>query len=524
MKKKIFLLLLLTLGLTACGGAQPTSTAGVDVAKTNRAESFIYAIDADPISINPITASDRYGLTTVNMVFQPLARIGVDGEIVNELADDIQWSADGLTLTVTLKDDLKWSDGEPLTADDVVFTYKHRADKANGNSDNLWIEGQPVKFEKVDEKTINFRLPAVSTSALEAVLTEKYIMPKHIYQDLKDFSDQRLEGREVIGSGPYKLVAYKPGQYLHFTRNENYNGEPAKIKEMVFQIIANADTKKVALQNGDVDAAVVRPQDRQEFDEETFNTQPYSENRVGYIGFNMKRPGLKNQKFRQALMYALNREDLNKVAYQDEKLYTNAPTFLPPKTPYFSPDAFHYEHDAKKARALLQEAGQGDTTLALGFDADDPVQRNVTALIQQQLQDVGVKVKLQPADPSALSAATQDPDKSPYDLFLNGYIMGIHPNLYRTLFTSDGFSNYFGFQDPEIDRLFDEGAKEPDEEKGKAIYKELQGKLNEKAGIYPMVDNKKIFVSHKRVSGFKEAKFVPIYTLEHFDKLELQKP
>lgn len=235
---------MLAASLTACGGKDPVaeddSTAGTTTADSSTAttetsgdSTFTYAISGDPTeTVNVITTSDRWGLSTVKMIYSPLYMNNADG-INWFLATDYSVSDDNLTYTFKLRDDVKWSDGEPFTADDVVFTYE-----AMEQEDNLgWAYSQlvydqgTVKVEKVDDYTVSFTFPFVTPTAIE-MLSQIFIMPEHIYKDVTDFEHNDYNMNSV-GTGPYKLVDYQSGSYLKFEANENYyKGEPS-IKNVV---------------------------------------------------------------------------------------------------------------------------------------------------------------------------------------------------------------------------------------------------------------------------------------------------
>ena len=204
MKRKLASLLLcgaLSLSvLTGCGGSNEESAVENDV-KT----IFTYAIGGDTgNTLNTFTADDRWGLMTSNMVSSPLYRVNMDGSLEYILAESMEPSADGLVYTMKLKPDLKWSDGEPVTADDVVFTY----DEINKLGSALYIEGQPIKVEKVDDLTVTFTLPGKSASVVELLSAEVFMAPKHIFEGRNSFDINMLEEKPV-GTGPYVLEEYK---------------------------------------------------------------------------------------------------------------------------------------------------------------------------------------------------------------------------------------------------------------------------------------------------------------------------
>ena len=283
-KNKLFIgaLALLMAFTTACSSkTENTTTTSQDK------DTFTYAINSDPSSTNPINVSDRWGLTMTNMIYSPLIRVEGDGSLVNELAESTELAKDGLSLTVNLKKGIKWSDGQDFTADDVVFTYETKAKKENGNFKSLWINDKPITVEKKDDHTVVFKFPEPSAAAANNIATETYIIPKHIYGKVSDFSVKDLQEKPV-GTGPYKLVENKRGEYIKFEANENYYKGKPKVKNVVLRVIQSADTTKVALQKGEIDASYVLPTDIKDLDTNKLDVYSYSENRIGYLGLNTK--------------------------------------------------------------------------------------------------------------------------------------------------------------------------------------------------------------------------------------------
>lgn len=513
MKKKIVAGLLSSLAvltLAACGSQPSTSSSK---GQSGNPELFTYAIDGDPSSTNPINTSDRWGLTLTNIIFSPLIRVEADGSYVNELAENYEIAEDGLSITVSLRKDVKWSDGEAFTADDVIFTYNQKVKEENGGSDGLYINEQPVTFEKVDDYTVKFVLPAVSAPALDNIVTETYIIPEHIYNDEADFSVSELTNTPV-GTGPYKFVEYKHGEHIKLEANEHYYKGKPEIDQLVLKIIASADTRKVALQTGEVDASFVLPSDIKDLDSKTITTYAYTENRVGYLGLNTTTPELKDVRVRQALLFALNKGDMNQAAYLEKEFYETPTSFLPVANPFRTEKVESYDQDLEKAKKLLADAGVTGLTVNLGYNSTDPAQTLQATLIQEQLSKIGVTVELAGGDSTALFTELRKEGSVAYDLFLGGYIMGNDPDQYARLFKSGGGSNYFKLASAEIDGLFEQGAVELDKDKRATIYDDLQASLADQAAIYPIVDNKKILAVNNRIEGVEEAGLIPIYTFE----------
>lgn len=520
-KKWLFGALAVTgLVLASCGTGSDTDKAATTKEKKDK-DTFTYAINGDPTSLNPITVSDRWGLTATNMVYSPLVRIEGDGTQKMELAESLEPAADGKSLTVKLKEDVTWSDGEVFTADDVVFTYEQKVKKENGNSDSLWVGDQPIAVEKVNDTTVKFNLPSVSAAAINNIATETYIIPEHVFKDEADFAGNELKA-EPVGTGPYKLVNYKRGEYLQFEANDSYYGGKPSVPKVTLRIIGNADTTKLALQKGEVDASFVLPNDIKELEKADLDTYEYSENRVGYMGLNNSSEALKDVKVRQAVLYALDKDELNKAGYLSDKYYENVYSILPPANPFATDDVEKYATDVEKSKSLLKEAGVDAVKLNLAFSSEDPVQTIQATLIQQQLQKAGITVELAGGDGAAIFAELKKPGSTKYDLFMGGYIMGNDPDLYSSLFASDGSANYFQYKSEATDKLFNDGAVELDEGKRKDIYVELQQQIADDATFYPIVDNRKVLAVNKAVGNVEEAGLVPIYTFEDLSKLTIK--
>ena len=240
------------------------------------------------------------------------------------------------------------------------------------------------------------------------------------------------------------------------------------------------------------------------------------------MGLNNASDALKDVKVRQAVLYALNKDELNKAGYLSDKYYENVYSILPPANSFSTEDVEKYETSIEKSKNLLKEAGVESVNLNLAFSSDDPVQKIQATLIQQQLQKAGITVELAGGDGAAIFTELKKPGSTKYDLFMGGYIMGNDPDSYSKLFASDGAANYFQYNSEVTDKLFDDGATQMDENKRKEIYVKLQQQIANDAVFYPIVDNRKVLATNKAISHVEEAGLVPIYTFEDLSKLTIE--
>jgi peptide/nickel transport system substrate-binding protein len=501
--------------LSGCGKTRTSSNAAAPA----KSDTFIYGIDGDPgNSVNVITTSDRYGLMEIKALYSPLYMYNVD-KINYFLAESMTQSEDKLTYTAKLRQDVKWSDGEKFTADDVVFTYNEMLKEQNAGwaYSQLIFNGKPVKVTKVDDYTVNFTLPEVSAPGIE-LLANIFIMPKHIYEGETNFENSEKNAKPV-GTGPYKLEEYKAGQYVKMVSNDDYFLGTPKIKNVIFRVIPDANTAKLSLQKGEINALSVQSSDLNSLLKDN-NLTPYNynEGRVAYMVLNSNSDKLKDANVRQAIFYALNRTDLINAAFGSEEYAKKDYSFLPNENKFHTDDVEKYEFDQAKAKELLAKAGVSGLKLKLGYPGSNVPYQKEAAIIQQNLKAVGIDVELAAGEDAAISQQMKN-EKSDYDMFIGGYIMGIDPDTFNSLFTSDSQYNYSHFKDKQIDDLFNAGRVETNEAKRIEIYNTIQKKLQANAYFYPILENKRIVVMSSNLAGIDDAELVPVYTFEDMSKL-----
>lgn len=474
-----------------------------------------YAIGGDTgNTLNPITADDRWGLMTCHLVYSPAYYINQDGTVDYILAESMEADETGLVYTMKLKDGLLWSDGEPLTADDIVYSY----DSTNATNGNLFVDEKPIAVEKIDDLTVQFTLPAVCASAFELLSSEVSIIPKHIFEEKGSFDINMLE-ETVVGAGPYKLAEYSTGQYLKFTKNENYGGDLANIDTIVFKIIESNDTATLALQNGEIDIWVGAPDMLDPYNgNDAFNITNYSEGRVAYMRVNPGAESMKDKNYREGILRAVNREEIMTAAYTDPSFYELGYSFLPYTNAYYTEDVEKWEQDVEKAKELT--AG-GATELKICYVGEDAVQTNMALTIQAELKAIGINLELCGLNQAAYMAAAYDITNTEYDMYLGGYVMGIDPDMYSSLFMTSKRNMMF-YDNDKIDQLFIDGNATLDEAERKAIYNEVQKAVSEEAIFYPFGTNLRTIVTNARVGGLDDAKFAAIYTFGNYAKLTLE--
>ena len=532
MKKKLIAAFLsvtvtLTLSLSGCGksaapasstadsvaAATTESTEGV-VSDEKSSDSISIRVSDDPLNINPLYVTDLNSFTIMQSLYAPYFEI-VDGSVYygNGLLQSVTANDDSTEFTLVLKDNLKWHDGEPITADDIVFSSNVVLDEEQAVPYSTYLldsEGNPGEVSKKDDSTavINFKVP--NTGFLGS-LSQLYCIPEHIYKDVKNIGESELN-YEPVGSGPYKFVSYNSGQTYTVERFDDYFDTPSNIKTINFKIIKDTNTAIAALQSGDLDAMSISGVDHDTVAGiNTVTINNYNSGNVDAIGFNQLNENLAKPEVRQAIAYALNKEELIQFAYTSLDFAQPAYSILTPNTLYYDDSLTKYDNDVQKAKELLSEAGVSKLDLKLLYSTSSDVNENTAVYIQSKLAEVGITVTLDPEEDSVYKNLIQKENNSDYDLVLQKYELGAEPSLYADIISAGSRSNYSHVNDAELDALWDKGLSISDPVERDKVYKDIQKLINDKQYIYPIDYTNGFFVLSNNYTGFDDFLLQTIY-------------
>ncbi|MGE5701452.1 MAG: ABC transporter substrate-binding protein [Clostridia bacterium] len=513
--------------LSGCGSqeaAKPASNQEQPAAESSTSGpksggSLIIGVSSDPEVINPLYAGDRVTLTIDQSLYAPFFSIN-EGKKTLVLAESLTQSPDFKTYTLKLKENLTWHDGQKLTADDVVFTFEKILDeKQHSFLRSLFVlDGKPITVKKVDERTVDFVLPQV-TAAFEGALVQVFPIPKHIFENEADI-EKSPKNNNPIGSGPFKFKEYKPGEYVTLERFDNYFNGKAYLDSVTYRIAKDTNAANLALQNGEIQLKYIDPQDFQKINAtQKFNVIPYFEGRLAYMVFNQNIDVLKKKEVRQAISYAINKQELITAAYTSTEFAEPAASILTPDTLYHNQDVAKYDYDPEKAKQLLSGAGASNLKLRLAYINSNKAQTSQALYVQQKLKEAGIEVELQPLDPAAFSKKAMNPQNTDFDISFGGYIMGYEPDAYKSLYVSTEAYNYSHHTDKELDALWAKAAVEVDTTKRGDLYKQIQQKVADDALIYPIAYTKSIIAIDKKYDGLKEAITKPVTMFDDLSKL-----
>ena len=421
-------------------------------------------------------------------------------------------SDDGLTYTFKLQEGVKWHDGKPFDSADVVFTTTKFLPEVHSRARNNFSHVSSVTAP--DPLTVVFKLKEPFAPFLGSFeVSSAPMIPRHVYEGT-DFKANPAN-QTPIGTGPFKLKEWKKGSYIHLVRNENYwkPGLPY-LDEIYFQIIPDSASRATALESGKVDVSSFS--DIELFDVNRFKTKPMFEvTNDGYeflaplawIEFNTRNKPMTDKRFRQAVMYALDRDFIrDKIWFGHAKVATGP---VSSATRYYEPDVRQYSLDLKKADALLDEMGlvkDKDGTRAtvklLGLPYGETWNR-LNEYVRQSLAKVGLKVVIESTDAAGWTQRLANWDFEMLVSYLTQYgdpALGVA----RTYISSNikkgiPYTNTSGYSNERVDELFAKAASAVKSEDRRRHYSDVQKLLVEDVPLAWLIEIKFPTIYNKRV-------------------------
>lgn len=477
------------------------------------------AFISDPKTFNYILASETSSTDVLGFVFDAMVESnGVTTEVEPALAERWTYSKDGKVWTFFLRQGVQWHDGKEFTADDVIFTLDVIYDEKVPNStrDVLQVDGKPLNYRKIDKYTVEFTLPKPFAPMLRSMGFP--IMPKHLLEDawkkgkFNETWGVNTHPSKVVGTGPYKMVQYVPGQHIVYTRNTNYWKVDSKkrqlpyISRFIYRIVENQDAQALMFQKGDTDFYTVRGT---EYDQFTAGAQKgnYIVHNAGpnfgtlFLVINQNKkfvpePKLSwftNLKFRQAIAHAVDKDALTKAAFGGHAV---------PQWSYESvakginsnSNVAKYPYNLTKSGALLAEAGfkkgsdgylrdsKGNIVeFEINTNAGNKQRETLASLVAEDLRKLGMKVKFVPLDFNLLVSRLMSGEG--WSCIVMGLTGGNpDPNSGANVWRSDGNLHMWnvGWDKPQtswearIDQIYDLGAVTMDPVARRKLYYEAQ--------------------------------------------------
>ena len=422
------------------------------------ASTLHLSLSANPSRLNPLIATDSASGEITSFLFNGLVKWDkYQKKIIPDLAESFHF-LDDTHLMFKLRHNVKWHDGTPFTADDVLFTYKTLISSkiASPYSSSFRFVKNVVKK---DDYTVVVIYKKPYFKALETWMMG--IVPKHLLQNEKNLMSSAFNTHPV-GTGPYKLKRLVFSQDIILEGNKAYFEHPPKIEKIAFHVVPDSMTRFLMLKSHQLDIGSLSPIEyEKKLPKEFGDFYAIYENialAYTYLGFNLKKKKFQDPRVRRALSLAIDRQEIVDIMFFGHAKVCTGP-FLPTSIA-FNPNVHPPKRDVQKAKALLKEAGYDAThplTFEIATSNSNPTRPYVAQILQHQLKEAGVVVKLRIMEWQAFLNMVVFPRK--FDTVLLGW--GLSPTPDPRLFwhsQSDvkGGFNFVGYHNPTVDRLIEQ--------------------------------------------------------------------
>jgi len=468
-----------------------TSTGTPATPERKTKDTLTIAIDAEPPTLLP-QQTIKYNTTIMcHDIFSHLIVQDADGNIIPDLA--VSWERpDDLTWRFHLKDNVTFHNGEKFTAEDVRYTFELASKEPACLSHFAPLDIEKTKV--VDDLTIDVALKYPFASFLELLATQRGTI---ICKSALEKMGREAYARAPIGTGPYKFVSWVSGSEIKLERYDNYFGEPAKTKNLVYKIISESAGRVIEVETGSADMAYsVLPSDVTTV-EKADNMKLSSTPGYSYyvITFNMQDDvvgGDKNQKLREALSYAIDKETLTKALYGDTATTMNG---ILPKKNVYSKEYKDKGYDIVKAKQLLAEAGYPN-----GLTVEylvQPVQEMIaiSEAVQNMWKQIGVTANITTSEIAPYLAQGGK--------LQTGIRTGNMASADNTLVIYDSaFKDKINSNDANLDKLISEAKQIYDEKARSAKYYEISDYIWNKTISFPLFVKDTLVAVSNDVEGF----------------------
>ncbi len=513
----IFLSLIIVL-IVACGKkpaadiAQPLSDK-----KPAYGDILVQGDIGDASNLIPLLASDSASHNIAGMVYNGLVKYDKDMNIVGDLAESWEISQNGLVITFHLRKGVKWHDGYPFTSADVLYTYQVTIDPKTPTA----YAGDFLKVKRVEAlNDYTFRVTYAKPFAPALISWSSAILPRHLLSG-KDITKSTL-ARHPIGTGPYMFKEWVAGQKVVLVSNPDYfEGQPY-IDGRITRIIPDSATMFLELRAQNIAMMGLTPlqytrQTENNLFKNNFNKYRYLSFAYTYLGYNLKNPLFTDKRVRQAISYAINKNEIISGVLLNLGKPANGP--YKPGTWAYNDKVKIYDYNPKKARELLHEAGWTKLNSEGVLEKDgkpfifeivtnqgNETRQKCAEIIQRQLKEIGIIVKIRVLEWSAF--VTDFINKRRFDSVILGWTIPLDPDAYDVWHSSKTAPeelNFISYKNPEADEMLEKGRSTFDQKERKKYYDRFQEILAEDQPYTFLYVPEALIIIHKRFRGIQPA-------------------
>ena len=517
--------------LTACGGsggANQTSAAAGGSAETGAAAEtgstggekvITMAQTGDWDTFMPMNTTNAGADNVIELMFDRLMVINTDGTFGPRLAESWETNEAQDKITYHLNENAKWQDGEPVTAEDVVYSAQVASSSeysylrrirmqyfAGTDETGCETSTDSIEVAALDDHTVEFTLKAPMDPAIIYALVNRdfFIMPKHLLDSISD-ADLVNDAfwQKPIGSGPCIFDSMESGVSIEFKANKDYYLGAPDFDRLVFKKVQSTNLLS-GLMSGDIDVLSANSQIPLADWEAAKNTQGIVTKSVPtfayqYMAMNTARDYL-TEDVRHAISLAINRQVIVDQLLQGEARIAIGP--LAEDHPYFDEKLLPIEYDPEKAKSMLEAAGwDSNRELQVLVSTGNEVREKSAILIQQDLQKIGIKTKIQTLDFPTLLTNARNGD---YDLCFIGSSGSVDPSESVPNVTAGYMNNFAQLSDPTLGQIGESGAKEITFETRKKVYDQYQEELFKQMPMAFLYHTNDLFAYNEKLENVRE--------------------
>jgi peptide/nickel transport system substrate-binding protein len=466
--RRAVLLTALAVALTACAPSVPGSSgsSGSPGAQAPAsADRLTIGTTADVVNYNPLVGNSRTDSWVTDLMYPKLTQMDATGKRIPYLATEWSYSEDGRTATAKLRDDMKWSDGKPVTASDVVFSVTAVQKEKFGVVAGLITALDEA--EAVSPTEVRFKLSRPDGTFLDNVGFWLPVVPEHVFS--KAPSVQKFANdKDWVSAGPFKLTKVERGQRYIMDRVDDFGPGKPTVKQVVFRVFPDVNTEVLALRNGEIDMIgnVLPPATATELKSDAaVKLQEIPSLGWAHLQYNTKRKPLDDVRVRQALAHAVDYEAIRNIALKGFAKSSNS-SVLTPSLPQWTDQASkEYAFDPEQSKKLLAEAGQTNLRLGMIYDQADPNIARWAPMVRDAAKKAGITIELQGLERNTYLDKTTKRD---FDIYAGSWaVMDNPPANLGLAFKSGGFINYAQVEDPKLDDLIDQAQRALTQEEAK---------------------------------------------------------
>lgn len=505
----MILVLVLAIALYGCGGKKEEEPNKVNTPGDNQSLNtpvdggeIVVGIQQDLDSLDPHKAVAAGTKEVLFNVFEGLVKPDKDGNLVPAVAENYDISKDGKVYTFTLRKNVKFHNGNPVTADDVVYSIQRSAGLLEDTDPSVFVEtalSNIVEVNKVDEGTVEVVL-GHGDSELIGYLTCS-IIPKD-YDEI---------GTTPIGTGPFKFVSYTPLESFIVEKNEDYYipGEPY-LDKVIFKIVTNTDAAMLELMGGSIDVYPYLTDAQGEQLKEKFQVLEGNMNLVQALFLNNGVKPFDDVRVRRALYYATDRQGIIDMVAGGKGSIIGSNMFVG-FGKYLNEDVVNmYSYNIEKAKELLTEAGYPEGfTFTITVPSNYAFHVETAQVIVEQLKIVGITAKIQQVEWASWMNDVYQGRK--YESTIIGLDAKLAPRDLLERYKSTADNNFVNYKSDQYDELLDKTILSINEEEKVTNYKELQKLLSDDAASIYIQDPALLVAVNKKLGGYT---FYPVYVLD----------